>query len=285
MGKSPKSPDSTTIETTSMDPTSSSTNAEPSTSPPNPTSFPVAPSTPPPTFPRDANQSTQSVNTTHSQPPPPYTRPNPLSARLPGRSNLASQLNTANTANHPRSGPLSRFPFGKDTDFTLRVVTLGVAVIGIVLFVACLTQQDAVYSDGVGGAIDIFGFSTVSRPHPSFLISSTSLRSSCYTQHHPTESHANTPQQLGASAFISIIFLISDICLLHQKKYPMHPALPLTFDLMAWCAVLSMAVINCMVSGYSENCTYYGESESCNAAVNFVIHGERAAIAMMFFAV
>ena len=90
--------------------------------------------------------------------------------------------------------------------------------------------------------------------------------------------------QLSSSTSVTSIMLITDFILLHQKKYPMHPAIPLTFDLLTWMALLSMAVIECLLVGwtFSNDCDYADPGEKCWAS--FVANMRNTGLAMMFFA-
>jgi hypothetical protein len=83
---------------------------------------------------------------------------------------------------------------------------------------------------------------------------------------------------------------VSDLILLYQKKDPMHPAIPLTFDLLAWTGVLAITIILSLFSiDEYGSCSYYDYSsneyrEDCSIR-DFVESAERAAIAFSYMAV
>ena len=73
------------------------------------------------------------------------------------------------------------------------------------------------------------------------------------------------------------------------KKPIMHPAIPLTFDLLALAALISMFVIICMFavyrsySGYDQRCGYTKVDPDCSGHdwSSFVEHTENTGIAFL----
>ncbi len=103
------------------------------------------------------NPSSRSVNTTHSQPPPPYTRPPRPSATSPSRSNIASQLNAASTAGRPRPAMNER-----RIALGLRLLCVAAGLLGIMFYALAMSKEDKVYSEHLSMGVEIFGMSAVS---------------------------------------------------------------------------------------------------------------------------
>jgi hypothetical protein len=76
----------------------------------------------------------------------------------------------------------------------------------------------------------------------------------------------------------SFIMFVSDLVLFYQQKDQMHPAIPLTFDLLGWVGLFVIAVFAAMFAyPYAE----YGEYET---ETQFMTHGERFGVACAFIA-
>jgi hypothetical protein len=183
--------------------------------------------------------------------PPPYSS-------TPQRMGITTNTPTPpsySSATHPRAHTTI---LGRLQPHALRILTIILSFIGSILFTAAATQQRYLYSDGDGAPLDLPALGP-----------------------------------LAYSLLECLAILITDLLLAFKfkSKYPdgMHPAIPLTFDLIAWSGTMAIAGLMSGLPEWMEysptNCIDRISDSKCQAVVSFLPVAEKAGVVFMFLVV